>query len=64
MPEAVYGHLDMARENIVWVLAQKVTEGYFTESEAVAVARRLLRDNPMETFRIEERRPVWRGGRA
>jgi len=64
MPEAVYGHLDMARENIAWVLAQKVTEGYFTETEAVEVARRLLRDNPMETFRIEERRPVWRDGRG
>ena len=64
MPEAVYGHLDMARENIAWVLARKVKEGYFTESEAVDIARRLLRDNPMETFRIEERRPIWGAGEA
>ena len=54
MPEAVYGHLDMARENIAVVLAEKVREAYFSEQEALQVAGWLLRDNPRQTFGLDK----------
>jgi hypothetical protein len=50
--EGVYAHAKIARHNIARVLTEKVEEGYFSPSEAVAFARRILRDNALEFFDI------------
>ncbi len=50
--EGAYAHARMARDNIARVLAEKVQEHYFSPSEAVEFARRILRDNPLEVFNI------------
>jgi predicted TIM-barrel fold metal-dependent hydrolase len=49
-PELSYAHAKMARQNIARVLAGKVAEGFFTETEAVGVARMILHDNPNRMF--------------
>ena len=50
--ECVYAHSVMARRIVAEVLIEKVADGYITEDEAVLVARRLLRENAMEIFKI------------
>ena len=54
--EGTYGHSVIARREISRVLAEKVEEGRFTEDFALHAARRLLRENALEHFRIEEKR--------
>jgi hypothetical protein len=49
-PELSYAHAKMARRNIADVLAEKVEEGFCTESEAVELGRMLLADNPAAVF--------------
>jgi len=48
--EGVYGHSVIARENIARVLTEKVEEGFFSEQEAINLAKALLRDNAREFF--------------
>jgi hypothetical protein len=48
--EKVYGHLTLARQNIAAVLAEKITMGAMSRSEAVVIARRLLFENPREFY--------------
>lgn len=48
--EGVYGHSVIARQNILRVIKEKVEEGAFTESQAIQLAQRLLRDNALELF--------------
>lgn len=50
--EMVYGELTIAREIITNVLVSKVGDGYFTEKEAMQVARMILRDNALEFYKI------------
>ena len=50
--EKVYGHLKMARQDIACVLAEKVREGAWSRAEASLVARRLMRDNAAEFYRL------------
>jgi uncharacterized protein len=50
--EKVYGHLVLARRNIARVLAAKVVEGAWSRAEASTVARRLMRDNAAEFYRL------------
>lgn len=57
-PEGAYAHAVMAREVVAKVLAAKVEEGYFSESEAKAMAKRLLHDNADELFKLAERKKV------
>ena len=52
-PEGSYAHSLVARQLVAEVLAEKVEQGYFTESEALWVAQRLLRDNAIELFGLE-----------
>jgi hypothetical protein len=40
----------MARRNIARVLAERVEDGAWTETEAVQIARWLLHDNPARMF--------------
>ena len=50
--EMAYGHSRMARQVVARVLSEKVSEGYMTEDEAAALARKILRDNPAALFGI------------
>jgi hypothetical protein len=51
--EKVYGHLTLARQNIAAVLAEKITVGAMSRSEAVVIARRLLFENPREFYELD-----------
>jgi len=42
----------MAQDNITRVLVEKIREGYFSASEAIKFARKILRDNPLQVFNI------------
>jgi len=51
--EKVYGHLVMARENIVKVLGRRIQEGLMTENEAIEIAKRWFYDNPKELYHLK-----------
>ncbi len=50
--EGAYAHAEMARENVAWVLAEKVLSGYMTEADAADVAKDILRNNAVALFRL------------
>ncbi|MBE0675416.1 MAG: amidohydrolase family protein [Bacteroidales bacterium] len=50
--ENVYGSLVFAREIITNVLISKVRDGYFTEKEAMQLARMMLRENAIKFYRL------------
>ena len=50
--EGAYAHAEMARENVAWVLAEKVLSGYMTEADAVEYAKSILRNNAVALFRL------------
>lgn len=50
--ESVYGHLEIARDNLARALAAKVDRGDFDLATALEVARRMLLDNPDQVFRL------------
>lgn len=50
--EGAYGHCKLARQLVHDVLAAKVAEGYFTETEAISYAQRVLRDNALDFYRF------------
>jgi uncharacterized protein len=52
--EKVYGHLVMTREDIAEVLARRVASRQMTEIQALALARRLLWQNPTELYHLSE----------
>jgi predicted TIM-barrel fold metal-dependent hydrolase len=54
--EPVYGHLRIARDGIARALTELVDESYLTTSEAIAVGHRILRENALEVFRVDEKR--------
>ncbi len=51
--EKVYGHLQMAKEDICRVLARRVADDLLTVGQAVALGKRMLFDNPKELYRLE-----------
>ena len=51
--EKVYGHLTMAREDIVKVLARRIEEGQMSEGQAIDLAHKWLWDNPKELYRLK-----------
>lgn len=51
--DGVYGHLQMARENVSSVLADKVREGLFPMEKAKEVAKLFFFDNPYRLFNLE-----------
>ncbi len=57
--EGTYGHSVIARREIARVLAEKVAEGRFTEEFAVHAAQRMLRENPLENFRVRQKQLVY-----
>lgn len=50
--ELAYGHAKMVRQLVTRVLSEKIAEGYLDEDEAVVLARRMLRDNPVSLFKL------------
>ncbi len=52
LPLNVWGALEVARENIAHVLADKVEIGHMTESGAIAIAERLMNGNIREIFHL------------
>lgn len=54
--DVVYGHGRIARDGIALVLTEAVRQGRLTRADAALAARRWLRDNAMELYRIEEKR--------
>lgn len=51
--ENIYGHLLFAKEILSNVLIEKVRSRYFTEEEALKVARMLLHDNAVNLFELQ-----------
>ncbi len=54
--EGVYAHAVMAREVISKVLIEKVRDRYLTENEAINIAKKVLRDNAMRIFNLDNRK--------
>jgi predicted TIM-barrel fold metal-dependent hydrolase len=52
VPEGVYAHAMLCREVVAKVLADKVAAGYWSEAEALAFARAILRENPLRVFKL------------
>ena len=52
--EMSYAHARMARKVVARVLAEKVEEGYMSEEEALALARKILRDNPAHLYGLPQ----------
>ncbi len=50
--ESVYAHSVMARRVVAKVLIEKVANAYMTEEEAIDIAKRILRENAMEIFKL------------
>lgn len=53
IPEGAYGHSILARQVVSRVLTEKVQDGYLTEDEALRLARRILRENPANLYRLK-----------
>jgi len=51
--EKVYGHLELARDNIARALADRMADGALTEDHALAWARAILHDNPIAAYRLD-----------
>jgi len=54
--DVVYGHQRIARDGIALVLSEAVKDGRLTKTDAKIYARRWLRENAMELFRIDDKR--------
>ena len=52
-PAGTYGHSVIVRRVVAETLTEKVEGGYLTEQEAVYIARRILRENAVDLFRLE-----------
>ncbi len=55
-PDNVCGHLRIAREGVGLVLTEMAADGLLTREDAKTLARRWLRENALEFFRVEEKR--------
>lgn len=50
--EMAYAHSKLARRVVARVLSEKINEGYMEEEEAVSLARKMLRNNPVALFKL------------
>ena len=50
--ENVYGHLLFAKQIIANVLTEKVRDGYFSEPEAMRIAKMILYDNAVNLYKL------------
>ena len=53
--EGVYGHAQLARQSVAWVLAQKIAEGLCSEKQALLYGRKLLSENAGSVYNAEKR---------
>jgi predicted TIM-barrel fold metal-dependent hydrolase len=53
VPESVWGALEVARENVAHVLAERVETGCLTETRAVALANKLFHENAGRIFGLD-----------
>ena len=61
--EWTYGHSVIARINVTEVLTKMVNDGYYSESEAITIAEKILRTNAIELFNLEKSDNQWRRAR-
>jgi hypothetical protein len=47
-----YAHAMLCRDVVARVLSEKVADGYWTEAEALAFARAILRENAIRIFKL------------
>ena len=52
--EWVYGHAVLARKIISEVLCKMVKDGYYTEDEAISIAKMILRENAINLYNIKK----------
>ena len=52
--ENIYGHLLFAKQVVTKVLTQKVRDGYFSEEEAIKIARMILHDNAIRILNLDK----------
>lgn len=52
-PEGAYAHSMIARENVAVALTELVVENFITQEQALEVAKKILRDNALELFKLE-----------
>ncbi len=50
--ENVYGHLEMARENIAKILSGQIIDGKMTENDTIYIASLWLNKNPKDIYKI------------
>ncbi|MDR0472899.1 MAG: amidohydrolase family protein [Treponema sp.] len=53
--EGVYGHLQIARQNIAETFSQKISDGIYSKNESLRYAKMILHDNADELFN----RQIW-----
>jgi len=53
--EGVYGHLLFAKQIVSKVLIAKVKDGYFTEDEALKIARMIFHDNAVAILKLDKK---------
>ena len=58
--EWAIGHASMAREIINEVLVKMIKEGNFSEEEAIEIAKKLLRENALNLYKLENVDGKWR----
>jgi hypothetical protein len=52
--DGICGHLMIARENVARTLAEKVSDGVFSNARAIEIGRALFHDNPLRIFRLQK----------
>jgi len=52
--ENIYGHLLFAKQVVTKVLTEKVSDGYFTEEEAIKIAQMILHDNAIRILKLNK----------
>jgi hypothetical protein len=60
--DMVYGHQRMARDGVALVLTEAFRQGRISRSDAQFAARRWLRENAMEVFRVTAKRTLQKQG--
>ncbi len=60
--DMVYGHARIARDGVSKVLSDAIRDGRLSRADAKSIARRWLRENAMEVFKIKEKRAIQAAG--
>ncbi|MBN2450003.1 MAG: amidohydrolase family protein, partial [Lentisphaeria bacterium] len=54
-PEMIFGHLEMARQCVADVIADKVEHDFLSREEGIALARRMFHDNAVELYGLDRK---------